>query len=611
MPTGAGKSLCYQIPALKTEGLTIVISPLIALMADQVDGLRRRNIRSSALMGNLSRHEVLYILEQAEFGAYDLLYISPERLTSALFLKRLPFLNIQLIAVDEAHCISQWGYDFRPHYLRIAELRNYFPNAPIIALTASATTHVAKDICDKLKMPNPSVIISDFSRPNLTYLTRFTDSKSVKLLEILRFVNASSIVYVRYREDCTKWSQELINEGIEALPYHAGMSMTERKKNQEMWMQSDNMVIVATSAFGMGVDKANVRAVIHLEMPDSLEEYYQEAGRAGRDGKRAYAVLLEDEKDEARLLKRIKQSFPTREYILKVYQDLANYLIVGSLSGQGTVFPFNLMDFCKACKLHGPSAMGAIKMLEMGNYITLLEEMENPSKLQITTSSRALENLKYPNRTCAQIVDFMLRKYSGIFTDMVHINEDNIAAKLGLTRETVYSSLVLLNKNNVVNYIPFKRTPLLVYNQDRVLDKDLYIPKGIYEERMIRCETRAKAMLNYAHQDEVCRERLLMQYFDVDNNTNCGTCDVCTKKHKSHRTSSPFFSSQDIESACIYILQQGPCFAHEICEKVMSRLNSSQLSPQQRSSLKTLIASCTQSLLDNKKISSDGIYLCL
>ncbi len=608
LPTGAGKSVCFQVPALQTEGLTIVISPLIALMADQVDGLRRRGIRSAALMGILSRQEILFILEQAEFGAYDLLYISPERINSPLFRKRLPFLNVSLIAVDEAHCISQWGYDFRPNYLRIAELREFFPSAPIIALTASATTKVIDDICDKLSLSNPKIIKGDFSRPNLTYLTRCVEDKTSKLIEVLSHVSGSIIIYVRYRDSCHHWVKELKKYGIDAVPYHAGLPINVRKSNQELWMSNKTPIIIATSAFGMGIDKADVRAVIHIEMPDTLEAYYQEAGRAGRDGNRAFAILIEDENDEKKLLRRNTQNFPPREYIAKVYQSLADFYVVGVLSGGGTTYAFNIIDFASACKLNGPSAMAALKLLQMADYITLLDEMENPSKLRITTPRDALYYTKYPNQLCERIIELLLRTHTAILSDNVHISEDFIASKLNITREQVYSSLILLSKCDIVNYIPFKRTPLIHYNRDRVPNEEIYIPKEIYEDRQQLTQSRAENIIHYAHQEEICRERVLMQYFDVDNGRDCGYCDVCKAKKKNNTPTQTNrnISREEIKMASLELLANKPIAVHHFLDDLMSHM---KLTPSQRYSEATKISDEIRALIDDKILSSDSLYI--
>ncbi len=578
-------------------------------MEDQVEGLRKRDINCAALMGNLSRHEVLYILEQAELGAYKLLYISPERLSSAIFRKRLPFLNITLIAVDEAHCISQWGYDFRPHYLRISEIRDLYPDTPVIALTASATSHVCKDICAKLKFNTQNIIKGDFSRHNLIYLTRQVDSKIDKLVEIINYIQGSAIIYVRYREQCHQYVKELGEHGINAIPYHAGMLLPERKKNQELWMKNQIHVIVATSAFGMGVDKPDVRTVIHLEMPDSLEAYYQEAGRAGRDGNKAFAILLESKDDEKSLLRRISQSHPPKEYISRVYQDLANYFIIGAYSGQGSVFPFNLFEFCTKCKLHGPTAMAAIKILEMSDYITLLDEMDNPSKLRVITPRHSLYSIKFPSQFAERVVETIMRMYTGILNDLVHINEDKIAIRLNTTRDNIYSTLVHLSKCDIVKYIPFRRTPLLIYNQDRVPTEELVIPRSVYDDRHKRSESRAQCMLHYAHQDELCRERVLMQYFDVDNKKDCGICDVCAKnKTRKETVNNHSISEKTISNACIEILRKERIIAHQMTELVMTRLN---LSYEERSLKKTLISSHIRALIDSGVIKSDGIYISL
>lgn len=531
LPTGAGKSVTYQLPAVVMDGMAIVVTPLIALMEDQVKSLKTKGIRAAGIHSGMTRGAILDTFEQAELGAYRLLYVSPERLSSPLFQKRLLFLDISLIAVDEAHCISQWGYDFRPHYLKISSLRDALPDVPLLALTASATPDVADDIMEKLSMRTPRVIKGSFARKNLDYVVRHVDNKAAALPEMLTKVGGSAVVYVRQRNACKEWADILNAAGITAVYYHAGLQPDEKKKSQESWMRGDARVMVATTAFGMGIDKPDVRMVIHVDLPDSIEAYYQEAGRAGRDGQRAYPLLLTDSADVTRLRRRTSNTFPPKEYIAKVYQSLANFYIVGVGSGDGSVYPFDLVEFCTACHLNQALALNSIKILEMAGYITLTDEMDNPSKLRFIVSRDDLYHITLTNPLHDRVIETLLRLYTGIFTDAVHISEDEMSRLLNVPRNDIYNALVQLSRMQIVKYIPFRKTPLLIYQCDRVDSEELYIPKNVYELRQERYMQRIKAMVEYANQETVCRERYLTRYFGQDEG-NCGHCDVCRARKK-------------------------------------------------------------------------------
>lgn len=527
LPTGGGKSLTYQVPALALPGLTIVISPLIALMTDQVNSLKSKGVRAEVLHAGLRRQKILYILEQAQYGAYNLLYLSPERLISDLFLKQLEFINVSLIAVDEAHCISEWGYDFRPSFLRIVELRQMLPNVPILALTASATPEVLVDIQDKLQMSDCNLFRAGVERDNLYYVVRIVRDKIEELFKVLNGVKATSIVYARSRAKCEELANILLSAGFSANYYHAGLDSSERTKRQDSWMSGDTQILCATNAFGMGIDKSDVRVVVHYDIPDALEQYYQEAGRAGRDGNRAYAVLLATSGDLDRLSKRHEKVYPPKEYVRHVYQQLANYYVVGVGSGCNSVFPFNLEEFCHSCKLSYSMASGALSILQWAGYITITEEMESSSKLKIVKSPSELFEWRMANPENDRILEFILRSCTGIFTDFHYINEDYIANNLQIDRNSVYNTLRLLHQLGVVYYIPYKRSPLLIYDTNREDAGTLFIPFSAYENRIERLQVRLSHMYRYVAEIKVCRSVVLAQYFGQKNPVSCGHCDVC------------------------------------------------------------------------------------
>lgn len=530
LPTGGGKSLTYQVPALAQHGITIVISPLIALMTDQVENLRKRGIRAEVLHAGLRRQKIVGILEQAEYGAFKLLYVSPERLTSALFMKRLKFLNISMIAVDEAHCISEWGYDFRPSYLRIAELRESFPDIPILALTASSTPEVTTDIQDKLKMRDAAVFRAGIERDNLSYVVRERVDKDSELHKIISAVQGCTIVYTRTRERAELLSTMLQSMGFSANYYHAGLDSEERTKRQKAWMEGDCRILCSTNAFGMGIDKPDVRLVIHYDIPDALEAYYQEAGRAGRDGKRAYAVLLSTPSATEALTLRHERLFPTKEYVRNVYQHLANYYVVGVNSGEGAVFPFKLEEFCHACHLSYGSATAALNILQWSGYITITEEMENASKLKIIMPPALLYEWRSKNTKDDIILETTMRLYTGLFTDPQHISETFIADYMHIDSSRVYNHLSYLKRLGIVDYIPFKRTPLIIYNTDRRDAETLYIPPRAYELRIERMKQRLHSMYRYVTSTDTCRTIVMARYFGQTHTQPCGHCDICLTK---------------------------------------------------------------------------------
>ena len=532
LPTGGGKSITYQVPALAMEGMALIVSPLIALMVDQIQNLKKRGIRAEVIHAGMNRDKVFDILEQAQYGAFKMLYVAPERLQSELFLKRLQFLKLSFIAVDEAHCISEWGYDFRPSYLKIAELREMYPDVPILALTASATPDVVVDIKDKLSFrANNNMFQASVERHNLCYVVRMTENKDAQLFRILNSVTGSTIIYTRTREGAEKVAKMLQTMESSANYYHAGLEAQERKDRQNSWMSGQTRILCATNAFGMGIDKADVRLVIHYDIPDALEQYYQEAGRAGRDGQKSYAVLLTTPSSVEQLVRRHEKVFPPKEYVRAVYQHLANYYVIGEGSGEGAVYPFKLEEFCHVCRLSYSLTQGALNILQWAGYITLTEEMESPSKLKVVMHPSKLYEWRMEHPKNDEILEIILRSYPGIFTDAKHINEDKIAILAHSTRDVVYAHLVWLHRVGIVTYVPFKRTPLLIYNTDRKDAESLYIPPVAYENRIERMYARLVSIYEYATK-ECCRSVLLARYFGQTDAQPCGHCDVCIANKK-------------------------------------------------------------------------------
>lgn len=534
LPTGGGKSITFQVPALALDGLTIVVSPLVALMTDQVENLRRRGIRATVLHAGLRRDEILHQLEQAEFGAYRLLYVSPERLTSPLFIKRLTFLNVKLIAVDEAHCVSEWGYDFRPTYLRIPELRSFFPEATMLALTASSTPDVTADIIDKLQMRQPAMFRASVARDNLIYVVRETRDRDVELMHILRSVPGTAIVYTRSRANAEEVATMLAGNDFSASYYHAGLEAEERTRRQQRWMTGETRILCSTNAFGMGIDKPDVRLVVHYDIPDALEAYYQEAGRAGRDGHTAYAVALSTPTTPDMVLRRHQRAFPPKEFIADVYQSLANQYEVGVGSGEGATFAFHFEEFCHRWHYNYGAAQAALKVLEWSNLITVTEAMDDASKLKIIMSPSEIFEWRMKNPADDRILETVMRLYTGIFTDPQHISETYIARACHITDTTkIYNYLINLRRQGIVHYVPFKRTPLIIYNTARVDPDELFIPRSAYENRIERMFQRLQAIHQYITTTD-CRTTTLAHYFGENDAFPCGICDNCRAKQHSH-----------------------------------------------------------------------------
>lgn len=527
MPTGGGKSITFQVPALAKEGMCLVITPLIALMKDQVQNLKKRGIKALAIYSGMSRQEIIITLENCIFGNYKFLYISPERLDTEIFRTKLQKMKISMITVDESHCISQWGYDFRPAYLNIAEIRKLLPDVPVLALTATATPEVVKDIQARLHFREENVFRMSFERKNLAYIVRKTENKTGELLHILRSITGSAIIYVRNRRRTKEITELLHNEDITADFYHAGLDDATKDIRQHRWQSGESRVMVATNAFGMGIDKPDVRIVIHMDLPDSIEAYFQEAGRAGRDGQKAYAVILYTKSDKTTLHKRIPDNFPEKEYIKEVYEHLQYYYQMAMGDGQDCVREFNIEDFCRKFKYFPVPVDSALKLLTQAGYLEYTSEQDNASRLLFTIRRDELYKLRELGEDMDKLIQTILRSYTGVFTDYAFINEDSLAIRTGLTRRQVYEQLIRLAKLRIVSYIPQKKTPYIIYTRGRVEMEHINIPPAIYEERKERHEKRIEAMLEYVTNDTVCRSRMLLRYFGEKNEHNCGVCDTC------------------------------------------------------------------------------------
>ncbi|WP_373245055.1 RecQ family ATP-dependent DNA helicase [Phocaeicola massiliensis] len=585
MPTGGGKSITFQVPALAQPGLCLVITPLIALMKDQVRNLRDRGIKALAVYSGMTREEIVVALENCIFGDYKFLYISPERLDTDIFRAKLRNMKINMITVDESHCISQWGYDFRPAYLKISEIRELLPTVPVLALTATATPEVVKDIQTKLGFREDSRIFRmSFERKNLAYIVRNTESKQEELLHILNSVSGSAIVYTRNRKRTREVAELLVNNEITATFYHAGLNNDVKDQRQKSWLSGESRVMVATNAFGMGIDKPDVRLVIHVDLPDSPEAYFQEAGRAGRDGQKAYAVLLYAKSDKATLSKRITDTFPDKEYIRKVYEDVNYYFQMAMGDGLGCTFAFNLDEFCRNFKHFPVQADSALKILTRAGYLEYTDEQDNASRILFTIHRDELYKLRETDPETEKLINVILRSYTGLFTDYAYINEDSLAIRSGLTRQRIYEILLMLTRRHILHYIPRKKTPYIIYTRERQEAGRLTITRDIYEERKESYITRIKAMTEYATAEDKCRSRMLLRYFGEKNEHNCGLCDVCLSKHHSGMKLGEF---QEMENQIREQLETSPLSAatllnringeREKAERVLSYLLSEEI----------------------------------
>lgn len=557
MPTGGGKSITFQVPALAMDGVCIVITPLIALMKDQVQHLRERNILATAIYSGMSHNEILTALENCVYGNYKFLYVSPERIGTELFIAKVKAMKVCLITVDESHCISQWGYDFRPSYLKIADIRHILRGVPVLALTATATPAVVKDIQEKLEFEKENVFSMSFERKNLAYVVRHAEDKKGELLHILRSLRGCAIVYVRNRNKTKEISDELNKEGITSIYYHAGMDNAVKDLRQKKWQSGEYRVMVATNAFGMGIDKSDVRLVVHIDLPDSPEAYFQEAGRAGRDGKKAYAVALYSSHDKSILTKRIADTFPPKDYIYKVYEDLQYYYQIAVGDGEGRMLEFNLEDFCRRFKFFPVPADSALKILSQAGYIEYTEAQDNSSRLLFIVGREELYMLHEMGEQSERLIQTILRSYTGVFTDYTFISEATLAVRCNMTTDQVYHHLVMFARRGIVSYIPHKKIPHIIYTLPRIEQKRIGIPEEVYEVRRERFEKRIKAIIEYATSDNNCRSRMLLRYFGEKNEHNCGICDVCLqKKKKSSALSASEYNS--IRAEVIRLLTEQP-----------------------------------------------------
>lgn len=533
MPTGGGKSITFQVPALAVEGVCVVVTPLIALMKDQVSNLRKRGVKATAIYSGMNRAEVVTALENCIFGDYKLLYISPERLDSEIFQKKLVKMSLSFITVDESHCISQWGYDFRPAYLKIADIRTLVPHVPVLALTATATPQVIKDIQEKLCFKQENVFQMSFERRNLAYLVRRTDNKPAELLKILNRVSGSAIVYVRNRRRAKETAEWLVQEGITADFYHAGIDNTVKDLRQKRWQGDEVRVMVATNAFGMGIDKPDVRLVVHLDVPDSPESYFQEAGRAGRDGKKAFAVMLYAASDRTLLHKRVNDNFPEKEYIREVYEHLQYFFQMAMGDGLNCVKEFDLEQFCLRFKHFPIRVDSALKILSRAGYLEYTEEQDSSSRLRFLLRREDLYKIGAMDADMEQLIQTLLRQYSGVFIDHTYISEQSLAVYTGLTVDRVYQMLKLLSRRRIIDYIPRKKIPYIIYTRERIDERFIQLAPEVYEERKQSFQTRIAAIENYVTTQHVCRSRLLLNYFGERNEHNCGMCDVCLSEKLS------------------------------------------------------------------------------
>ena len=527
MPTGGGKSITFQVPALAMDGVCIVITPLIALMKDQVAHLHRIGILSAAIYSSMSREEIVATLENCIFGGIKILYVSPERLASDLFLVKLRHMKVSFITVDEAHCISQWGYDFRPSYLQIAEIRKVKPHVPILALTATATPNVIDDIQERLCFQEKNVFRMSYERKNLAYIVRTAMDKEQQMLHILNAVPGCAIVYVRSRRKTKEIAEYLIKSGISALAYHAGLDSVVRDERQHEWHDDRVRVMVATNAFGMGIDKPDVRMVIHMDCPDSLEAYFQEAGRAGRDGKKSYAVLLYNDSDERKLRKRISENYPEKDYIRKVYEHLAYFYQIGVGSGNGASFEFNIDQFCHTFKHFPVQVDSALKILMRSGYLDYSEEKESQARVHFLIDRNDFYRLDSLTANENNVITALLRNYGGLFSDYGYINESFIAQQTGLQAQQVYMILKNLSDKHILHFIPQRKMPHITYTQRREDPERLIIPSNVYEERKEQFALRIASVIRYANNDRVCRSRQLLDYFGETKSKDCGQCDVC------------------------------------------------------------------------------------
>jgi ATP-dependent DNA helicase RecQ len=532
MPTGGGKSLTFQVPSLAMDGICIVVTPLIALMKDQVDQLTERKIKAASIHSGMTRNEILITLDNCRFGDYKFLYVSPERLRSDLFRARVGDMNVNLIAVDEAHCISQWGYDFRPSYLEIKAIREVLEGVPVLALTATATPEVCRDIQEQLGFKKSNLLSKSFDRANLAYVVRRTENKNRELLQIVTSLDGCGIIYTRNRKKCREISLLLQEKGISSGYYHAGLKQDERDSRQHEWIANRFRVMVATNAFGMGIDKPDVRFVMHIDLPDTPEAYFQEAGRAGRDGQKSWSILLFSPADTRLAEQRIDTNFPGIPQIRQVYKALGNFLQIPLGSGKGQQYDFEFGDFLHKYKLNSMVAHSSLSILAREGYLTLTEAFNNPSRIMFRSGRDELYSFQVKNEEFDAFIKLLLRSYSGLFSTYVRIDEAFLAKRSGLSPGKVYDFLKSLSSRRIIYYIPRKNIPLIGYVEERLDDKNLFISPERYKFRKERYEKRLREMIRYASSETLCRNQFLLGYFGQIDAPKCGRCDVCIEKKK-------------------------------------------------------------------------------
>ena len=554
LPTGGGKSLTFQVPAMVFEGITVVVTPLISLMKDQVDNLRAAGIRAVCLHSGLSRAEHRLALDRCRLGKAKLMYVSPEKLQSATFIDQLRSMDVSFLVVDEAHCISQWGYDFRPSYLKISLIRELFPDIPVLALTASATPVVVDDIMDKLGFKERNVYARSFSRDNLSYIVRNDFDKERRLINVLTNTSGSAIVYVRSRRRTREIADMLVRNGISADYYHAGLDATEKNEKQNNWKTDGVRVMVATNAFGMGIDKPDVRTVVHYDIPSSLEEYYQEAGRAGRDGKEAFAVLLVSRADKGRRTRMLSEMFPPKDFIRRVYELAGNFVNVAVGDGYNSVYEFNFALFLKTYDLPPLTTRSAMRLLTQAQYFEFVEEVTMQSRVMITANKSELYSVKL-DEAGERVFNMLLRSYTGLFADFVYINESVIARRADVDEQKVYETMLQLSRMHILQYVPRKSTPYLYYTTSRELPKYIDMPRSVYEDQYKRRKERIEAMKRFSFGDDDCRVNVMLRYFGEKPEAPCGKCDVCRSRNRNRLTKG---DKQSIKDSIIYMVGNAP-----------------------------------------------------
>lgn len=590
LPTGGGKSICFQVPAMAKEGICVVVSPLIALMKDQVENLQKKDIKAIAIYSGMTKREIDIALDNCVYGDVKFLYVSPERLETEIFIERLKKMNVNLFAIDESHCISQWGYDFRPSYLNIVKLRELKPNVPFLALTATATPEVVIDIQQKLGFKKENVLQKSFERKNLSYVVLNEENKHERLVKILSKIKGTSVVYVRSRKKTKEIAQFLYQNNISADYYHAGLTNEERTTKQHNWIANRTRVIVSTNAFGMGIDKPDVRTVVHLDLPDSLEAYFQEAGRAGRDEKKAYAVLLVEASDRIDLEQRIISSFPPIEAIKQVYQALANFFQIPIGSAYNESYNFNITTFSQQYNMQVTAVYNCLKFLEREGYLILSEAYYNPSRIRIEISKIDLYEFQVKNSKFDLFIKTLLRSYAGLFDNYVKIDEFELAKRLSTTKDKIVNGLTYLHQLKIIDYIKQTRLPQITYTTERLNVNDISISPQNYKDRKEIAIKKMESVIYYSKTLHKCRSQILLAYFGEKETYRCGVCDVCLERNKLELSDIEFTSVSDQLKK---LLQKTPLPLTELVNAVQG--------VREDKTLKVL-----QWLVDNKKIKTNA-----